>query len=94
MRKNRQVATASPDTNGLNRRSFLGLAGISAVALSTAAVLTACGNGAGKAQVTSSLGLADSVAKVVPSYIPISLVTPDIAGVNGSTPGSPPSRRP
>lgn len=87
MRKNRQTTSVELGAKDLNRRSFLGLAGISAVALSTAGVLAACGNGAGKAQVTSSLGLADSVAKVVPSYIPIDLVTPDIASVNGSTPG-------
>lgn len=87
MRKNRQIAPVELGAKGFNRRSFLGLAGISAVALSTAGVLSACGSGAGKAQVTSSLGLADSVAKVVPSYIPIDLVTPDIASVNGSTPG-------
>lgn len=81
-----QVGTGTGPRN-INRRSFLGLAGISAVALSTAAVLTACGNGASKAQVTSSSGLAETVAKIVPSYVPIDLVTPDIASVNGSTPG-------
>ncbi|MGO2540634.1 MAG: extracellular solute-binding protein [Specibacter sp.] len=85
MTKHEQQAGKGP--GNINRRSFLGLAGISAVALSTAAVLTACGNGASKAKVTSSSGLAETVAKVVPSYIPIDLVTPDIASVNGSTPG-------
>lgn len=87
MKKHVSTTAAGLGTKNLNRRSFLGLAGISAVALSTAGLLTACGNGAGKAQVTSSLGLADSVAKLVPNYIPIDLVTPDIASVSGSTPG-------
>ncbi|POH74323.1 extracellular solute-binding protein [Arthrobacter glacialis] len=87
MKKHESATPTGLGTKNLNRRSFLGLAGISAVALSTAAVLTSCSNGASKAQVTSSLGLADSVAKVVPSYVPIDLVTPDIASVNGSTPG-------
>lgn len=87
MRKIHETTAAGRRNQGMNRRSFLGLAGISAVALSTAGALTSCGNGASKAQVTSKLGLADSVAKVVPSYVPIDLVTPDIAGVDGSTPG-------
>lgn len=87
MKKHEAKTPTAAGTKTFNRRSFLGLAGISAVALSTAGVLTSCGNGAGKAQVTSSLGLAESVAKVVPSYVPMDLVTPDIASVDGSAPG-------
>ncbi|PYI40201.1 sugar ABC transporter substrate-binding protein [Arthrobacter psychrolactophilus] len=87
MKKHDSSAAAGLGATKFNRRSFLGLAGISAVALSTAGLLTSCGKGAGTAQVTSSSGLAESVAKVVPSFIPMDLVTPDIASVNGSTPG-------
>lgn len=71
----------------VNRRSFLGLLGGVAVAASIPAALTACGSGSSTTQITSSSGLGESIAKLIPNYYPIDLVTPDIAGVNGSTPG-------
>ena len=71
----------------VNRRSFLGLMGGVAVAASIPAALTACGSSGATSQITSSSDLGSSIADLIPNYYPKNLVTPDIAGVNGSTPG-------
>ncbi|WP_457963903.1 extracellular solute-binding protein [Arthrobacter sp. D1-29] len=68
---------------GLGRRSFLGIVG-GAVA---AAALSSCSSGGAAPQATNSAGLSDAAAKLVPDYIPLDIVKPDIPGVNGSAPG-------
>lgn len=74
-------------SHAVNRRSFLGLLGGVAVAAAAPAVLTSCSTGASTPAATSSSGLSDTIAKLIPDYIPMDLVKPDIASVNGSTPG-------
>lgn len=71
----------------VDRRSFLGLMGGVAVAASIPAALTACGAGGSTATITSSSDLGANIADLIPNHYPISLATPDIPGVNGSTPG-------
>ena len=94
--RNRPKTTAAGSAAGLlgqlaerpvNRRSFLGLMGGAAVAASIPAALTSCGTGGATSQITSSTDLGASIAKLIPNHYPISLATPDIPGVNGSTPG-------
>ena len=72
---------------GVNRRSFLGILSGAVFLAAAPAALTACGTGAAVPQATTSGGLAETVAKLVPSYIPLDLVKPDIPSVNGSSPG-------
>lgn len=71
----------------IGRRSFLGLLGGAAFLATSPALLTACSTSGAAPQATSAGGLADSVAKLVPNYIPLDIVQPDIPGVDGSTPG-------
>jgi putative aldouronate transport system substrate-binding protein len=72
---------------GVNRRSFLGILSGAVFLAAAPAALTACSPGAAAPQATSSGGLAEAVAKLVPAYQPLELVKPDIPSVNGSTPG-------
>lgn len=82
----RSVGGRAVGTARFNRRSFLGVLG-GAVFLATApAALTACSGGS-TPKATTSGGLADTVAQLVPAYKPLNLVKPDIPSVNGSTPG-------
>lgn len=78
---------AEAGSAGVNRRSFLGILSGAVFLAAAPAALTACGTGASAPQATTSGGLAETVAKLVPSYIPVDLVKPDIPSVNGSTPG-------
>lgn len=71
---------------GVGRRNFLGLLG-GAVAFAALPALTSCSSGGAAAQPTSSAGLSDATSKLVPSYIPLETVKPDIPGLNGSAPG-------
>ena len=71
---------------GVGRRSFLGLVG-GAVAFAALPALTACSSGGGAPQPTSSAGMSDATSKLVPSYIPLDIVKPDIPSVNGTAPG-------
>ncbi|MBT2532737.1 extracellular solute-binding protein [Arthrobacter sp. ISL-48] len=71
---------------GVGRRSFLGLVG-GAVAFAALPALTSCSSGGGAPQATSSAGMADATSKLVPSYIPLETVKPDIPSVNGTAPG-------
>ncbi|WP_082178333.1 MULTISPECIES: extracellular solute-binding protein [Micrococcaceae] len=74
---------ASP---AVNRRSFLGILSGAVFLAAAPAALTAC-SGTAAPQATSSGSLAETVAKLVPAYKPLELLKPDIASVNGSTPG-------
>ncbi|WP_309108816.1 extracellular solute-binding protein [Arthrobacter sp.] len=71
---------------GVGRRSFLSLMG-GAVAFAAIPALTSCSSGGGAPQATTSAGMADAMSKLVPSYIPLDIVKPDIASVNGSAAG-------
>ena len=73
-------------SGGVNRRSFLGILSGAVFLAAAPAALTACSGGAAPQAATSG-SLAETVAKLVPAYKPLELVTPDIPSVNGSTPG-------
>ena len=66
----------------LNRRSFLGVAAAAAGAAAASPLLAACGTTASQTGTTSS----SQLAKILPTYVPSTLVKPDIPSVNGSDP--------
>jgi putative aldouronate transport system substrate-binding protein len=72
---------------GVNRRSFFGLLSGAAFLAAAPTALVACSPGTSAPLATTSGNLAETVAKLVPSYIPLDLVKPDIPSVNGSSPG-------
>jgi putative aldouronate transport system substrate-binding protein len=65
----------------LNRRSFLGVAAAAAGAAATP-LLAACGTTAGQTGTTST----SELAKILPAYVPTTMIKPDIPSVNGSDP--------
>ena len=67
----------------LNRRSFLGATAVTAGAVAAGPLLAACGTAPGTTGTTS----ASQLAKILPAYVPSTLVRPDIPSVNGSDPG-------
>lgn len=68
----------------LNRRSFLGTAAAAVGAAAAAPLLASCGvSGAGGAGSTSQREL----AKIMPTYVPNSLIKPDFASIDGSSLG-------
>jgi putative aldouronate transport system substrate-binding protein len=66
----------------LNRRSFLGVAAAAAGAAAASPLLAACGTTASQTGTTST----SQLAKILPAYVPSTLVKPDIPSVNGSDP--------
>jgi putative aldouronate transport system substrate-binding protein len=68
----------------MNRRSFIGAAAATAGAAAAAPLLAACGT-----SVSSSPGAASAsqLAKIMPAYVPRTLIKPDFASVDGSAPG-------
>ncbi|WP_367127097.1 extracellular solute-binding protein [Saccharothrix sp. HUAS TT1] len=64
----------------LNRRGFLTF-----TAVAGGTLLVGCGESAAP-HAGSALG-EDALAEVLPSYVPVELVKPDLPGVNGSVPG-------
>jgi hypothetical protein len=66
----------------LNRRSFLGVAAAAAGAAAASPLLAACGTTASQTGTTST----SQLAKILPTYVPSTLVKPDIPSVNGSDP--------
>jgi hypothetical protein len=74
----------SADRTGtpLNRRSFLGVATAAAGAAAAAPLLAACGTTASQTGTTST----SELAKILPAYVPSTLIKPDIPSVNGSDP--------
>lgn len=68
----------------LNRRSFLGLAGLGVAAVGVPSLLTSCSSGA-PAAVTGGGGTVSS--GVLPTYAPIEYLKPDFPSVKGSTAG-------
>ncbi|MEL7977019.1 extracellular solute-binding protein [Isoptericola sp. F-RaC21] len=68
----------------LNRRSFLGLAGLGVAAVGVPSLLTSCSSGA-PASVTGGGGTVST--GVLPTYTAVEYVKPDFPSVNGSTAG-------
>jgi putative aldouronate transport system substrate-binding protein len=68
----------------MNRRSFLGAAAATAGAAAAAPLLAACGTSAPAAPGAAS---ASQLAKIMPAYVPSTLIKPDFASVDGSEPG-------
>jgi len=79
---------SSPSSTAPSRRSFLATGAVAAVAVAGGVpLLAACGgsgSGAGSKEGTTT---GKALKKVVPSYVPLNLVQPDVPGVNGSSPG-------
>lgn len=72
----------SPSTPHVTRRGFLSAAAATAGAAAAAPLLAACGTGGSTTGSTS----ASELAKIMPAYVPRTLVKPDIPSVNGSDP--------
>jgi putative aldouronate transport system substrate-binding protein len=83
-----RTSLASPDgvSSGFSRRSFLGVLSGAVIFAAAPMTLTAC-SGNPTPQATTAGGLTETLDAIVPTYKPLELVTPDIASVNGSTPG-------
>lgn len=73
-------------TSGFSRRSFLGVLSGAVFLAAAPMTLTACSE-ASTPQATTAGGMTETLDNIVPTYRPLELVTPDIAPVNGSTPG-------
>lgn len=77
---------SSPSSTAPSRRSFLATGAVAAVAVAGGVpLLAACGgSGSGTKEGTTT---GKALKKVVPAYAPLNLVEPDVASVNGSSPG-------
>lgn len=79
---------STPSSTAPSRRSFLATGAVAAVAVAGGVpLLAACGgsgSGSGSKEGTTT---GKALKKVVPSYAPLNLVQPDVASVNGSSPG-------
>ncbi|MEV6162858.1 extracellular solute-binding protein [Streptomyces sp. NPDC052052] len=81
MTPNSSLASTAP-----SRRGFLASSALAAVAVAGGApLLAACGGSGAGAKDGTTTGKA--LKKILPDHIPSSLVQPDVAGVNGSSPG-------
>ncbi|MFI8811694.1 MULTISPECIES: extracellular solute-binding protein [unclassified Streptomyces] len=82
------VASAAPGSPAPSRRRFLASGAVAAVAAAGGVpLLAACGGsgaGSGSKEGTTT---GRALRKILPSYVPSNLVQPDVAGVNGSSPG-------
>src|SRR5713226_890167 len=72
----------SPQSPQVTRRGFLSAAAATAGAAAAAPLLAACGTGGSTTGSTST----SELQKIMPAYVPRTLVTPDIPSVNGSDP--------
>ncbi|WP_392871602.1 extracellular solute-binding protein [Streptomyces sp. LN499] len=78
---------SSPASTAPSRRTFLATSAVAAVAVAGGVpLLAACGGGSGSGSKEGTT-TGKALKKVVPNYIPSNLVQPDVAGVNGSSPG-------
>ncbi|WP_030979411.1 extracellular solute-binding protein [Streptomyces sp. NRRL S-1824] len=78
---------SSPASTAPSRRTFLASSAVAAVAVAGGVpLLAACGGGSGSGSKEGTT-TGKALKKVVPNYIPSNLVQPDVAGVNGSSPG-------
>lgn len=77
---------SSPSSTAPSRRSFLATGAVAAVAVAGGVpLLAACGGSGSGSKEGATTGKA--LKKVVPAYAPLNLVEPDVASVNGSSPG-------
>jgi putative aldouronate transport system substrate-binding protein len=78
---------SSPASTAPSRRSFLASSAVAAVAVAGGVpLLAACGGGSGSGSKDGTT-TGKALKKVLPDYIPSNLVQPDVASVNGSSPG-------
>ncbi|MFE2088488.1 extracellular solute-binding protein [Streptomyces sp. NPDC059460] len=78
---------SSPAPTAPSRRSFLASSAVAAVAVAGGVpLLAACGGGSGSGSKDGTT-TGKALKKVLPDYIPSNLVQPDVASVNGSSPG-------
>ncbi|MFF1911580.1 extracellular solute-binding protein [Streptomyces sp. NPDC058239] len=78
---------SSPAYTAPSRRGFLASSAFAAVAVAGGApLLAACGGGSGSGSKDGTT-TGKALKKVLPNYIPSNLVEPDVASVNGSSPG-------
>ncbi|MFD7862834.1 extracellular solute-binding protein [Streptomyces sp. NPDC057682] len=75
-----------PSSTAPSRRSFLATGAVAAVAVAGGVPLLAACGGSGSAKKDGTT-TGKELKKVVPNYVPLNLVEPDIASVNGSSPG-------
>lgn len=78
---------SSPASTAPSRRSFLASGAVAAVAVAGGMpLLAACGGGSGSGSKEGTT-TGKALKKVLPDYAPSNLVQPDVASVNGSSPG-------
>lgn len=82
--KTQSSGPGKPARSMLDRRSFLGLAGLGVAAVGVPSLLTSCSSGA-PASVTGGGGTVST--GVLPTFAPLEYVKPDVASVDGSTAG-------
>src|SRR6185369_5747933 len=74
-----QYVPGSVTVNHLDRRHFLSLMGLSAVAVAAGGSLVACSKDAGSAGTATNT---DAMSALLPKYMPMDLVKPDIVGTS------------
>lgn len=79
---------SSPSSTAPSRRSFLATGAVAAVAVAGGVpLLAACGGSGSGSGTKEGTTTGKALKKVVPAYAPLNLVEPDVASVNGSSPG-------
>lgn len=79
---------STPSSTAPSRRSFLATGAVAAVAVAGGVpLLAACGGSGSGSKGKEGTTTGKALQKIVPSYAPLNLVQPDVAGVNGSSPG-------
>ncbi|GIG68681.1 extracellular solute-binding protein [Phytomonospora endophytica] len=71
----------------VDRRGFLSLLGVGALATTSGGLLAACGSGGGGAGDQGMATQTDKLLQLMPTYKPVELIPPDIAGVGGAPNG-------
>ncbi|AXI80542.1 extracellular solute-binding protein [Peterkaempfera bronchialis] len=71
----------------LGRRTFLGSAAAVAAVAAGGGLLTACTSASGGSPAKGGVATGKALADVLPAYLPSQVVTPDIPGQNGASPG-------
>lgn len=79
---------SSPSSTAPSRRRFLATGAVAAVAVAGGVpLLAACGGSGAGSGSKEGATTGKALKKVVPAYAPLNLVEPDVASVNGSSPG-------
>lgn len=71
----------------VDRRGFLSLLGIGALATTTGGLLAACGSGGGGAGDQGVATQTDKLLQLMPTYKPVELIPPDLPGAGGAPNG-------